>query len=408
MGNEAAKFYHRPELAQAIADQALDESLGISGGTFLTAPRRTGKSTFVRQDLVPEFERRGLNVIYVDLWIDRTINPAIHIANAVRSELMRDDGYVTKAFKKLLGTSKLNVGALGGGLSFDLSQLNMSKETNLADALKAIAKASKKKLILVIDEAQHAITTSEGNNALFSLKATRDSLNTDLGMYGMHLVATGSSRDKLASLVSSREQAFFGADMVSFPVLGNDYVEWAVARSGIKLDVNMASDVFLKIGSRPEIFQKVLRDLRKVVLIDKTSNLDDLLRNLAIENIRQSKNSFLNAMSSMHPLQSALLKEIAVDSLSGPDGRRVGLFSAAMKSKLQARLVLEIGDGHGMSVEASAIQNALDKLRDDNFLWKSQRGNYSVEDDQYVDWIVEDMQEQVDAETPIHADRPAG
>ena len=74
------QFFHRPELATALADQALDTSLGTSGGMFLAAPRRTGKSTFVRQDLVPEFERRNLNVIYVDLWIDKTVNPAIHIA----------------------------------------------------------------------------------------------------------------------------------------------------------------------------------------------------------------------------------------------------------------------------------------------------------------------------------------
>lgn len=398
MQNDSLKFYHRPMLASVLADQTLDESLGVSGGTFLTAPRRTGKSTFVRQDLVPEFERRGINVIYVDLWIDKTINPAVLIANAVRTELMRDDGYFTKAFKRMLGTSKLNVGALGTGLSFDLSQLNMSKETNLADALKAIASASKKKLILVIDEAQHAITTPEGSNALFSLKTTRDSLNTDPGMYGMHLIATGSSRDKLASLTSGREQAFFGADMVSFPVLGRDYVEWTIAKASIKLDIDKASEVFLKTGSRPEIFQKVLRDLRKNLLTDEGTNTDELLATLALENIELSRNSFLNTLASMPPLQSALLKEIAVDSTSGLNGRRLGLFSARMKSNLQARLTLEMGEGHGVSAEPPSIQNALDKLRDDNFLWKSQRGSYSVEDDQYIEWIVEDLNAQLIAD----------
>ena len=88
------QFFHRPVLAIALADQALDTSLGTSGGMFLAAPRRTGKSTFVRQDLMPEFERRNLNVIYVDLWIDKTVNPAIHIANAIRIELARQAGHV--------------------------------------------------------------------------------------------------------------------------------------------------------------------------------------------------------------------------------------------------------------------------------------------------------------------------
>jgi transposase len=53
---------------------------------------------------------------------------------------------------------------------------------------------------LVIDEVQHALTTEEGTNALFSLKAARDSLKTDPGRYGMQLVVTGSSRDKLATI----------------------------------------------------------------------------------------------------------------------------------------------------------------------------------------------------------------
>jgi hypothetical protein len=39
----------------------------------------------------------------------------------------------------------------------------------------------------------------------------------------MQLVATGSNRDKLATLVNGREQAFYGADMVQFPTL-----DWAV------------------------------------------------------------------------------------------------------------------------------------------------------------------------------------
>lgn len=46
-------FFYRPELATALADQALHTSLGTSGGMFLAAPRRKVISTFLRQDLVP-------------------------------------------------------------------------------------------------------------------------------------------------------------------------------------------------------------------------------------------------------------------------------------------------------------------------------------------------------------------
>lgn len=381
------QFFHRPELATALADQALDTSLGTSGGMFLAAPRRTGKSTFVRQDLVPEFEQRNLNVIYVDLWIDKTVNPAIHIANAIRTELAREDGAIAKTLKKLTHMSKLTVGAWGNGLSFDLSQLNLSKDATLADALKALSTASQKKLILVIDEAQHALTTDEGINALFSLKAARDSLNTDPGRYGMQLVATGSNRDKLATLVNGREQAFYGADMVEFPTLGKDYVQWLVGRSKLNLDIDLATDVFQSLGSRPEPFRKALSQTRLQLAINPGQDSNALLASLAAKGIQDSKTDFLNTVASLPPLQSALLRELAADSLTGPDVRRLGLFSAAMKARLLARLEAEMGAGHGVSVETPSVQNALDKLREENYLWRSQRGSYAVEDEQFLEWL---------------------
>jgi hypothetical protein len=389
---EAAQdqFFHRPELATALADQALDTSLGTSGGMFLAAPRRTGKSTFVRQDLVPEFERRKLNVIYVDLWIDKTVNPAIHIANAIRTELAREDGAIAKTLKKMANMSQLTVGAWGNGLSFDLSQLNLSKDATLADALKALSIASQKKLILVIDEAQQALTTEEGFNTLFSLIAARDSLNTDPGQYGMQLVATGSNRDKLATLVNGREQAFYGADMVQFPTLGKDYVQWLVGRSKLALDIDLATDVFQSLGSRPEPFRKALSQTRLQLAINPAQDPNALLVNLAAKGVRDSKTEFLNTVASLPPLQLALLRELAVDTLLGPDVRRPGLFSVAMKARLLARLEADMGPAHGVSVETPSVQNALDKLREENFLWRSQRGSYSVEDEQFLEWLAEE------------------
>jgi hypothetical protein len=384
------QFFHRPELATALADQALDTSLGTSGGMFLAAPRRTGKSTFVRQDLVPEFERRNHNVIYVDLWIDKTVNPALHIANAIRTELAREDGAVAKMLKKLTNMSKLTVGAWGTGLSFDLSQLNLAKDATLADALKALSTASQKKLILVIDEAQHALTTDEGINTLFSLKAARDSLNTDRDRYGMQLVATGSNRDKLATLVNGREQAFYGADMVQFPTLDKDYVQWLMGRSKLKLDIDLATEVFLCLGSRPEPFRKALSQTRLQLAVNPAQDANALLASLAAKGVQDTKTEFLNTVASLPPLQSAVLRELTADALLGPDVRRPGLFSAAMKARLLARLEAEMGAAHGVSVETPSVQNALDKLREENFLWRSQRGSYAVEDEQFLEWLAED------------------
>jgi hypothetical protein len=70
--------------------------------------------------------------------------------------------------------------------------------------------------------------------------------------------------------------------------------------------------------------------------------------------------------------------------------RRLGLFSAAMKARLLTRLEAEMGAGHGVSVETPSVQNALDKLREENYLWRSQRGSYAVEDEQFLEWLTEE------------------
>lgn len=396
-------FFHRPELAKALADQALDVSLGTSGGMFLAAPRRTGKSTFVRQDLVPELEQRGVHVIYVDLWIDKSVDPAIHIANAVREALAAADGAVMKMFKVAAGMTSFNVGAMGSGLSFDLSQLGLAKESTLADALKTLSKALKCKLVLVIDEAQHALTTDGGMNALFSLKAARDSLNTDAGLHGMQLIATGSNRDKLATLVNGREQAFYGADMVSFPSLGKDYLAWAIQRSGLVVDEEVAFETFTKLGYRPEPFRKALTETRLALAVNPVLDGTQVLAEKAATGTLLAKTDFLNTVANLPPLQSALLRELSVDARRAPGSRRDGVFSAPMKKRLQERLQADMGKDHGVSVEPSSIQNAMDSLREDNFLWRSQRGNYAIEDEQFADWLAEDEPETPEVDQSAEA-----
>ena len=80
-------------------------------------------------------------------------------------------------------------------------------------------------IVLIIDEAQHAITTDESARALFALKAAGDELNSTKH-HGLRVVATGSNRDKLAMLRAGRDQAFYGAPLVSFPHLDASYVKW--------------------------------------------------------------------------------------------------------------------------------------------------------------------------------------
>jgi hypothetical protein len=373
----APDFFHRTELAQRYAEEALDTSLGRSGGLFLAAPRRTGKSTFVRQDLVPALMAMGAEVIYVDLWADKTKDPALLMANAIRAELKKEDGAITKLARRA-GLSKFSVGALGNGLNFDLSQVGLSADATLADALMALSDANGQMIVFVIDEAQHALTTSLGINALFALKAARDALN--LAGRGLQVIATGSNRNKLAMLVSGREQPFFGATMVDFPTLDQHYIAWVCARAHIGLDPAKTLAVFKETGSRPEMLLPAIRTLR-LAPPPPDSDLDAAFAHAVRHGLVAAKADFLNTFDNLPVLQAALLRELA--EMSTKD-ERLGMFSAAMVERLKARL---LDNPTPVQVDASAIQSALDSLREKNFLWKSQRGAYWVEDEQLVTWL---------------------
>ena len=54
------------------------------------------------------------------------------------------------------------------------------------------------------------------------------------------------------------------------------------------------------------------------------------------------------------------------------------------------RLKPEIGAAHGVSVESPSVQNALDRLREENFFWRSQRGSYAVKDERFLEWLAEE------------------
>jgi len=75
---ERPAAFQRHQLAAELASRllrpdVLDEGLRL--GLFSSRLRRTGKTTSLRTDLVPELEAQGAVVIYVDLWSDTKVSP---------------------------------------------------------------------------------------------------------------------------------------------------------------------------------------------------------------------------------------------------------------------------------------------------------------------------------------------
>src|ERR1700730_13144723 len=58
----------RPKLAASYFDRL---SQGTSGRIALFGPRRTGKTSLIRREIVPLAERAGMLTVYCDCWQDR-------------------------------------------------------------------------------------------------------------------------------------------------------------------------------------------------------------------------------------------------------------------------------------------------------------------------------------------------
>ena len=77
--------------------------------------RRTGKTTFLRNDLIPALQQQGALVIYVDLWSNTKVGPGELVHRAVRH-------------------------ALGFKFGFQLETLGKEGGATLAQAFKAVGR----------------------------------------------------------------------------------------------------------------------------------------------------------------------------------------------------------------------------------------------------------------------------
>jgi hypothetical protein len=370
--------YHRPELAARLAKLIMQVAVGssASSGVFLAAPRRTGKSTFAREDLRPALEKAGAIVLYADLWQDLTKDPGLVIVEAVREAVGRSDGFITR-LAKATGIEKVAV----GGLSFSLDKIGLGKDIDLTTALVALSDESQKLIVLMIDEAQHAITTEAGVAALFALKAARDELNSSRH-HGLRVVCTGSNRDKLAMLRNSKDQAFFGASMVPFPTLDRNYIEWLCDHIDLPTPLDPAEvyELFKESGYRPEMLGAAADAIRFDFFIDP-ENVRERFAELVRAQADELNANLKKVLHSLTPIQSAVIRVMGSmgDSYAPFEAPTMDLYAAAMKQAGIAQAAIK--------VEVPGVQQALIALQEKNLVWKASRGVYAVDEHVIVDLL---------------------
>ncbi|MBB3105232.1 hypothetical protein [Azomonas macrocytogenes] len=385
--NPSRPIFRRKALAEALVRDLAGESFAdYSSGMFLAAPRRTGKSTFLSNDLIPECLERGWLPVYIDLWVNRDIDPAVLIAGAIGTALGEYESALSKAAKKA-GIEKIN---LLRTLSWDFTKSQLPAGTTLAKALEVLHEVSGKLVVLIIDEAQHSLNSESGLNTMFALKAARDHLNRGKHPDGLRLVFTGSSRDKLANLVLKSKQPFYGASITPFPLLGDDFVTFVAEVWNSRLaatnqfhdeDIEFA---FQLVGRRPEMLNKLLTEVS--VGLGEASNLGELLRTGALNHQAGVWSDYESAYNDLSALQQAVLEVMAECAINKQP------FSPFTEQTFQAvNRKLELA-GNEANASTPNVQKALDVLREKELIWRANRGEYALEDSSMAEWLTRSKQ----------------
>ncbi len=367
--------FKRANLAKAYCDSLKGEGIANStSGLFLAGPRRVGKSTFLIEDLIPEAQARHWLTVYVDLWEDKQLDPASLIIESIKKSIVENEGKLGK-LARLIQVQKLNI---LGTLELDFSRPGLPENITLANLLSYLIQITEKPVLLLIDEAQHALTTENGLNAMFSIKSARDQINTRHKAPDLMLVLTGSNRDKLAQLVIKKDQPFFGSDITTFPLLGRDYTDFFTDQINKALaDNNQFNkdsvwEAFQLTGHRPEILRQIVG---RVALSNEAKSFSDLLKQDVSIWHEQLWVEFENDFKALPPLHQAILKLLL------EQGRGWSPFSEDSMQHYKKATNQE-------EISASSVQAAIQLLRDQGFIWQSSRGAYTWEDEGFAEWLI--------------------
>lgn len=245
--------FPRPDLAQAYL-HGFD--LGLTSARGLFARRRMGKTEFLKQDLVPAALQAGYLAAYTNLWED-TDHPGQALATAILlaaqpkglGKFWED---LNAPISKLKGGATLPLG-IEGALELDLANKEKSAVPAIQAALQLADKA-KKRLLLVIDEAQ-VLAAPEHKAVAHSLRAC-----LDIRKSSIKVLFAGSSEAALRDMFSRSAAPFYNwAPLEPFPLLGREFVEAMVnqlsnvAKQPLSLDD--AVTAFATLKETPEFFR---------------------------------------------------------------------------------------------------------------------------------------------------------
>lgn len=369
--------FPRAKLASDYADELLGKRAlsDAPNGLFLTGVRRTGKSAFLRFDLIPALTTHGVLALYVDLLTNKKLQPMEVVRQALQQAVVDNLSAIEK-FAKNAGLEKIG---LPGVFGVDLRNIGNIEALSLYQVFELLARArGGKPIALIIDEAQQALTSDEDDTLMWALKSARDQMKTPSGA-NLLLVMSGSHTDKLTLLLGTPRAPFWGSQVRALPLLGDDFVEAqaaALRQAQPTLATVRTSELvraFEQFGRRPQFFLAAAGEAAA-----SSHDAQAFEAALVARSQRQTAadyQRYSDAFLALPALEQAVLERIITE------GRQFRAFDA----KALAFYAQRTGKA---KVTAAAVQRAVEALRanEEDLVWKSLRGDYAIYDQGLITW----------------------
>ena len=297
-----AWHYDRAKLATTLGDRLIrHERIAMFG------PRQTGKTTLLRDEVIPHVQSRDRLAIYIDCWMDMD-DPLQGINYALQKAL---DGLDVKP-KGLRRTGSTVVKKLGlMGASIDLGEApkrqTPARPGLVFDSLLTqILEETSHDVVLVFDEFQAIASVKDGPQISASLRAALTQADKRIGA-----IFSGSSDVALLDMFSRTNTPLYGfARTEGYEPLGLDFIGFVARkfREATRRDLNivLAQDAFQELGTQPEPF---LHAVSLVMANPKWSLANALDEMLGL----QSTNKWSATWRALTGLQQAALKLIFDD-----------------------------------------------------------------------------------------------
>jgi len=357
--------FPRADLAKRILGMF---DMGLSNALIFFAPRRMGKTEFLRKDITPLAEKNKWLVFYFS-FLDAEENAGREFIAALTQLYEESAGGTLPKVTKISGKA----GGLEGSLEFG----NKSKKKPL-DIKTLFARLSKKhKVLLLMDEVQVLANTPLNTkaNAHF-IAGLRTAL--DINKDRVKVIFTGSSQEGLRRMFSQSKAPFFHfGQNLPFPSFDRQFTDHLAQvfklASKRTLDKNALWEMFMgDLQYTPQL----VRSLVERLVLNPTLSLEEAKNGLLTEIV--SASAFVETWEKCPVLERLLLSYIA------RDGKL--LFSEKIRKEIAEKIGVE-------EISLPTMQSTLRVLQRKTLIGQSPgRGEgYFIDDPNFKNWIIEHL-----------------